>query len=991
MPRTRLLAGLAALACAVGLTVAVGAPAATAAADRSVAAGDSSVAAAAEDSSVAAAAGDSSVAAAARAKVLPPHVFAPYYFNSTDTLAATSKASGAKYLTLAFLQTARPGSCTVDWNGDPSMPVGKTYAAGIAAVQAAGGNVVPSFGGASADSVDEEIADSCHSVSKIAGQYEKVITTYHVTRLDLDTEEDSLNNYAGINRRNEAIAMVERWATRTHRTVQFVYTIPTNATGIDQGGSVVLQNAVADGARIAIVNIMTFDYYDNLPHEMADNTEGAAQQIFDRLHELYPAWSAARIWGMIGVTEDLGVDDYGPAETFTLADARTIERWAAAKGLAELSFWNVQDDNSGGSQLKQSPYAYDHILEPFSSWAKIRAAAAPAPGAGPGYGPDHQSGNFRSVSCPTATFCMAVDESGNNALQWNGAVWSAPVSVDPGGDRVELTSVSCASASFCAAVDTLGRALTWNGRWWTAPRPVDPHGAGLESVSCPTASFCEAVDGNGNALTWNGTSWSRPARIDSTGTAIQSVSCASATFCAAGDWGGSVLTFNGTSWSRPRLVDPTTGSSGGGIGSLSCPTRAFCVGVDWNGGSVSYNGTSWKLDKSFDPDGAGGLMEVSCKTASFCMAVDGGDDLIWNGHTWSSPDNMDVTGDGVEDVSCGSASSCMVVDWDGNALHWNGTSWPATAISCPDSTVKSAGDCTTTGSYADARTGVLDSVSCPTASFCAAVDGNGNALTAGRGRFALTWSRPANIDPIAGILSSVSCPKASFCMAVDTNGYALSWHGTSWSRPTWSAASPVDRAGGALTSVSCPSTGACTAVDGNGRVLTWNGLSWSAPRAVDPSGGLTSVSCPVRDFCMAVDAAGRALRWNGTAWSVPRAVDADGGGLTAVSCVSASFCMTVGGNGRVLRWNGTAWSVPRVVDADGGGLTAVSCASASFCVAVDAAGRALRWNGTAWSVPRAVDAHGGGLTAVSCPVRGYCIATDYDGRAVTLRGLRTAS
>lgn len=76
--------------------------------------------------------------------------------------------------------------------------------------------MVPSFGGASADSADEEIADSCHRVSAIAGQYEKVITAYHVSRLDLDTEEDSLNNYAGIDRRNKAIAMVEEWARQTH-------------------------------------------------------------------------------------------------------------------------------------------------------------------------------------------------------------------------------------------------------------------------------------------------------------------------------------------------------------------------------------------------------------------------------------------------------------------------------------------------------------------------------------------------------------------------------------------------------------------------------------------------------------------------------------------------------------------------------------------------------------------------------------------------------
>ncbi len=981
MLRMRLLAGLGALACAAGMTVAAGGPAAAAAYGAS-AAGATTYGAAAAGATT------SGAAAAVRAKLLPPHVFAPYYSNGADTLAATSKASGAKYLTLAFLQTAKPGSCTVVWNGDPSTPVGKTYAAGIAAVQKAGGNVVPSFGGAYADSVDEEIADSCHSVSKIAAQYEKVITTYHVTRLDLDTEEDSLNNYAGINRRNEAIAMVERWAARTHRTVQFVYTIPTNTTGIDQGGSVVLANAVANHAKIAIVDIMTFDYYDNLPHEMADNTEGAAQQLFDRLHELYPGKSASELWGMIGICEDLGVDDYGPAETLTVADAHTVERWAAARGLAELSFWNIQDDNTAGSHVKQAPYAYAHAFEPFTSWTPVRGGSV-APGAGPGYGPDHQSGNFRSVSCPSATFCMAVDESGNNALRWNGSSWSRPATIDPGGFKVELTSVSCPSDHFCVAVDTLGRALIWNGRWWSGPRAIDPHGAGMESVSCPTATFCVAVDGNGNALTWNGSSWSRPVRIDGTGTNIQSVSCASATFCAAGDWGGDVLTFNGKTWSRPQLVDPTNTAetTGGGIGSMACPTSTFCVGLDWEGGSVTYNGHSWKRDTTFDPDGAEGLMEVSCTSASFCMAVDGGNDLIWNGSTWTSPNPIDVTGDGIEDVSCGSTTSCMVVDWDGNALHWNGTSWPATAVSCPDTTTNSAGNCTTTGSYADARTGVLDSVSCPTASFCAAVDGNGNALTAGPAGFGLARSRPQNIDPIAGILSSVSCTSATFCVAVDTNGYALTWDGRTWSQPTWSATSPVDRTGGALSSVSCSDSASCTAVDGNGRVLTWDGTSWSAPRSIDPhGGGLTGVSCPSGSFCAAVDADGGALTGHGSSWSGARSVDPGGGGLTGVSCSSASLCVAVDAAGRALTWDGRAWSTPRSVDPGGGGLTGVSCFSASFCAAVDSDGRVLTWDGTSWSAPRPVDPRGGGLTAVSCPALGYCVATDFDGQTVSVRG-----
>ena len=59
------------------------------------------------------------------------------------------------------------------------------------------------------------------------------ITTYNVTRLDFDVEDLSQTNPVGIDRRNKAIALVEQWAARHHRTVQFVYTIGTNMTGLD--------------------------------------------------------------------------------------------------------------------------------------------------------------------------------------------------------------------------------------------------------------------------------------------------------------------------------------------------------------------------------------------------------------------------------------------------------------------------------------------------------------------------------------------------------------------------------------------------------------------------------------------------------------------------------------------------------------------------------------------------------------------------------------
>lgn len=980
MWRSRLLGACTALTCSAGLAVggltgSVSAAAAGTAGSTTAAAG-------------AFAAGTVSAGTSAAPAVLPPHVFEPY-IGPSNSLVKTASAAGVKYFTLDFLQTPRPGSCTVDWNGDARTPVG-TYAAGIAALQADGGQVVPSFGGASADSDDTELADSCHSVSAIAAAYEHVITTYHVTRLDLDTEEDSLNNYAGIDRRNKAIALVEHWAARTGRVAQFIYTIPTNTTGIDQGGAYVLQNAVENGAAIAVVDIMTFDFYDSLPHEMADNTESAVTDLYNVLHRLYPGKSPARLWGMIGLCEDIGgppepgVDDFGRAETFTIGDAHTVEQWAEARGLAELTFWNLSSDN-----LKSAPYQYSHAFEPFTTWSTARASSPVVPSLGPargrGAGVVTPTGNLRSVSCPTAAFCMAIGEYGNTAIRWNGQRWSRPVTVDPGGARVEITSVSCSSASFCTAVDTLGRALTWRGRAWSRPVPVDRGGGGLTSVSCPAGGqFCVAVDGHGNALIRRPGSWSAPAVIDRTGAGLQSVSCASASFCVAGDWNGDVVRFTGRSWTAPVRLEKTTGSAGGGLGSISCATARFCVAADWEGSELTWNGTSWSAPHAFDPDGAGGLISVSCRSASYCVAVDGGGDaLTWNGTRWRST-VIDVTGDGTESVSCASRAFCMAVDWNGNTLKWNGTSWTAPAISCPHTTSDSAGTCTAAGTYTDGRAGILADASCPTRAFCAAVDENGNALTWNGRR----WSRPVALDPIAGILTSVSCASAAFCVAVDGNGYAFEWNGRSWSTTSYSATSPADRRGGALTSVSCPASAGgtfCVAVDGDGNALTWNGASWSAPAVIDAAGGgLTSVSCQSRSSCVAVDARGRALAWNGASWSAPAAIDPRGGGLTSVSCAGAA-CAAVDENGNAIRWGGGRADVA-AIDPRGNGLTSVSCLSATFCVAVDWNGSAFTWSPGGWSGARPVDRSGGGLQAVSCATRSFCLGVDWDGRAVAVTG-----
>ncbi len=327
--------------------------------------------------------GASAYAEENRGSALPAHVFSPYFQSYTgDSPAALSKASGAKYLTMAFLQTEATGSCDILWNGDPTTPVAQSpFGADIDRIRDRGGDVVPSFGGFSADNTATEIADSCADVNRVAAAYEKVITTYNVTRLDMDVEDNSLTNPAGIDRRNKAIRQVEQWADRHHRTLQIVYTIPTGPAGLEQTGIDVLANAVANHTRVDIVNIMTFDYYDDQAHKMAADTKTAAGGLVKTLHMLYPNKSTDRLWQMVGITEMIGIDDYGsggepgPLEIFTLADARTILDWASDKNIAELSFWALGRDNGAcpgtpGSDncsgVAQSTWQFTHLMLPFT-------------------------------------------------------------------------------------------------------------------------------------------------------------------------------------------------------------------------------------------------------------------------------------------------------------------------------------------------------------------------------------------------------------------------------------------------------------------------------------------------------------------------------------------------------------------------------------------------------------------------------------------------
>ncbi|MDR0342819.1 MAG: chitinase [Nocardiopsaceae bacterium] len=339
---------------------------------------DQASAVAAEQAAAARAVGQ---AAAATYRPLPARAYAPYYETflapGTPGIAATAQASGARYLTLAFLQSSGKNSCALDWNGDSSQPL-DYYAADIASLRAAGGDVIPSFGGYAADQGGTEIADSCKNVSQLAAAYESVITTLGVTRLDMDVEARSVHHTAGINRRNKAIALTQAWAAGRGIPLQIQYTLPVGQHGLAPAGEAVLRSADAKGATVDSVNIMVFDYYiaGEGTVNMGQAAENAATSTHAQLAGIFPGLSSAQIWGMEAMTLMPGIDDYPKkSEVTSLSDAQAMQRFARAKRMNLLSIWAIQRDNGGCpgtrrsnicSGVSQGTSDFSHALEPFT-------------------------------------------------------------------------------------------------------------------------------------------------------------------------------------------------------------------------------------------------------------------------------------------------------------------------------------------------------------------------------------------------------------------------------------------------------------------------------------------------------------------------------------------------------------------------------------------------------------------------------------------------
>jgi Ricin-type beta-trefoil lectin domain/Glycosyl hydrolases family 18 len=335
--------------------------------------------------------------AAAAGGAFPAHYAAPYLqIASSDAgdMAADQAATGLKYYTLAFL-TPQSG-CTPQWE-DGGASVG-AFASQISAVQAAGGNVIISFGGESGG----ELAQTCTNVSQLTAAYQNVVNTYGVTRLDFDIEGGVLSDTASTARRDQALAALQA----ADPAVQVDFTLAVAPQGLPTGtGSeyALLQDAKAKGVKVSVVNIMTMDFGAG-SNDLAD-AESAAQGTAGQLASLYGI-STAAAYGMMGLTPIAGTNDDGTV--FSTSNAQSLESFAAANGVAELSFWEVDGYDKG------TGYQYSSIFNKITGSSGGGGTTATGPITG------YQGLCLDDRSASTANFnpIQVYTCNGTNAQSW---------------------------------------------------------------------------------------------------------------------------------------------------------------------------------------------------------------------------------------------------------------------------------------------------------------------------------------------------------------------------------------------------------------------------------------------------------------------------------------------------------------------------------------------------------------------------------------------
>ena len=248
------------------------------------------------------------------------------------------------------------------------------------------------------------------------------------------------------------------------------------------------------------------------------------------------------------------------------------------------------------------------------------------------------------------------------------------------------------------------------------------------------------------------------------------------------------------SWTAPVVIDHQPPYDGNGMNSISCPTINLCVAVEYSNVITSSNPTggaaAWTVT---NVDGFTGgdtpfMSVVTCTGEVLCVAIDGNSDsLVTSTKPTGGAAAWKVTklpaATNLRDLSCPSPSMCVGVGGDATVLTSRNPTGGATAWTA----VRVAG-LPVCGPRGEGSTPCgLTGVSCPTETFCAAVDTVGNLITS-RNPFdgAASW-KVSRLGKLLSGVEGVTCGAPELCVLLGYNDIATSSTPTAgvtgWKKP----------------------------------------------------------------------------------------------------------------------------------------------------------------------------------------------------------------
>ena len=299
------------------------------------------------------------VAQAAPTSLMGVAPYLYYGWGNPQNAASVMSATGVKWFTLAFILS--DGGCNPKWDGSRSLT--GSDATRINEIRAAGGDIVPSFGGWSGNKLGEK----CSSASALAGAYQKVINAYSLKGIDVDIEATEFSNATVRKRVVDALKIVKT----NNPGIKVFVTFGTTPTGPDSTGKDMINKAAAAGLTVDGWTIMPFDYGASQP-DMGKASINAANGLKNAVKAAY-GYTDDAAYRKIGISSMNGKDDDGA--TINIGDFQEMLTFAQTRHIARFTNWAVNRDRAcGGSNtsgdtcsgVSQAPLDFTKVLGKYT-------------------------------------------------------------------------------------------------------------------------------------------------------------------------------------------------------------------------------------------------------------------------------------------------------------------------------------------------------------------------------------------------------------------------------------------------------------------------------------------------------------------------------------------------------------------------------------------------------------------------------------------------